>query len=390
MNDSYMAQRVRHFGTTIFSEMTRLAQAHQAVNLGQGFPDFAAPEFLKEAAVRAIRGDINQYAPGNGQPRLRAAVARKMDHHYGLTVDPDREVTVTIGATEAIFAAIMGVVNPGDEVILFEPFYDSYVPGIQFAGGIPRFYTLRPPDWPIDPSALAALFNDKTRLIIINTPHNPTGKVYDAAEFQCIAELCQQYDVLALVDEVYEHIVFDGRSHLTLATLPGMRERTFTVSSLGKSFSATGWKVGWAVAPPDLSLALGRSRQFVSFSGAAPLQEAAADALTWADESGYYAELSALYQAKRDYLVTALAAAGLPPIVARGTYFLMVDISDCGFPDDVAFCRYLTTEVGVAAIPPSAFYHNPADGAGMARFTFCKRDETLQAAAERLAAWRSR
>jgi N-succinyldiaminopimelate aminotransferase len=379
---TYMADRVKDFGTTIFFEMTALANQHRAVNLGQGFPDFPAPDFIKRAATQAIADEINQYAPGNGRPRLRQAVANKMARHYGLTVDPNTEVTVTHGATEAIFAAILGLVNPGEEVVLFEPYYDSYVPSIEIAGGVPRYYTLRPPDWSIDPDALAALFSEKTKLIVINTPHNPTGKVYDEQELSLIADLCQRYDVIALVDEVYEHIIFDGRRHRCLAALPGMSGRTVTISSIGKTFSVTGWKVGWAIAAPGMSQAIFRGHQFMVYCGVAPLQEAAAVALEMGDE--YYQELARSYQARRDFLAGALAEAGLQPILPQGTYFIMVDISNRGFPNDVAFCRYLTTEIGVAAIPPSAFYHDPADGATLARFAFCKSQQTLDAAALRL------
>jgi N-succinyldiaminopimelate aminotransferase len=379
---SRMAQRVHHFGTTIFTEMTNLANEHGAVNLGQGFPDFAAPDFLKEAAVQAIYGEINQYAPAMGRFSLREAIAAKMERLYGLTPDPAREIVVTHGATEAIFATVMALVNPGDEVVVFEPFYDSYVPSILMAGGVPRFYTLRPPDWKIDQERLAALFSNRTSLVMVNTPHNPIGKVYPESELQLIAALCHEYDAIALVDEVYEHIIFDGRRHLSLASLPGMAERTVTISSLGKSFSVTGWKVGWAIGAPQLTGAVFRAHQFITFSGAAPLQEAAVVALH--SHEAYYQELTAMYQAKRDFLNSVLADAGLKPILPHGTYFIMADISGLGFADDVAFCRHLTTEIGVAAIPPSAFYHNPADGATLARFAFCKNEETLQTAAERL------
>ncbi|NJN98201.1 MAG: aminotransferase class I/II-fold pyridoxal phosphate-dependent enzyme [Anaerolineales bacterium] len=379
---TYLAERVRNFGTTIFFEMTSLANQHGAVNLGQGFPDFPGPEFLKEAAIAAIRADINQYAPGSGRPALREAIAAKMARHYNLAVNPATDIVVTSGATEAIFATIMGLVNPGDEVILFEPYYDSYLPSVQMAGGVPRFYTLRPPDWRIDPAELAALFSPKTKLILVNTPHNPTGKVYSEAELSLIAGLCRQHDVIAVVDEVYEHIIFDGLRHVSLAGLPGMAERTITISSSGKTFSMTGWKVGWAVAPAELSQAVFRVHQFVTYSVAAPLQEGVVAALQSSDD--YYAELAAMYQANRDFLAGALAEAGLEPIIPQGTYFIMVDISHLGFPDDVAFCRTLTTDIGVAAIPPSAFYFNPADGAGLARFAFCKSRATLAEAARRL------
>jgi len=297
-------------------------------------------------------------------------------------VDPASEVIVTHGATEAIFATMLGLVDPGDEVIIFEPFYDSYLPAVQIAGGIPRTYVLRPPDWAIDLDRLAGLFSDKTKLILINTPHNPTGKVYTESELRFIADLCHQYDVLAVTDEVYEHIIFDGYTHCPMAALPGMAGRSVTISSIGKTFSVTGWKVGWAIGAPELVQAIFRVHQFMTYCGAAPLQEGATTALRIADD--YYVELAAMYRQNRDFLLEALREAGLKPITPHGTYFVMVDISDLGFPDDVAFCRHLTTKVGVAAIPPSAFYQNPADGATLARFAFCKTRETLEAAANRL------
>ncbi|MCB0173002.1 MAG: aminotransferase class I/II-fold pyridoxal phosphate-dependent enzyme, partial [Anaerolineae bacterium] len=371
-----MAHRVRDFGTTIFYEMTELANRYQAVNLGQGFPDFPGPDFLKKAAIDAILSDMNQYAPGKGQPRLRQAIADKMERHYGRTVDPETELTVTVGATGAIFATILGLVDPGDEVILFEPYYDSYLPATQIAGGVPRFYTLQPPDWRIDEAELRALFSDKTKLILINTPHNPTGKVFSEGELSLIADLCRQHDVIAVTDEVYEHIVFDDCRHVPLAGLPGMADRTVTISSAGKTFSMTGWKVGWAVAPPDLIQAILRVHQFMTYCGATPLQEAVAIALQTSPD--YYAKLAAMYQANRDFLADVLAEVGLKPLMPQGTYFMMADISHLGFPDDVAFCRYLTREVGVTAIPPSAFYSDPADGAKLVRFAFCKTRSVLE------------
>ncbi|HRV94057.1 MAG TPA: methionine aminotransferase [Anaerolineae bacterium] len=377
-----MAHRVRDFGTTIFYEMTELANRYQAVNLGQGFPDFPGPDFLKKAAIDAILSDMNQYAPGKGQPRLRQAIADKMERHYGRTVDPETELTVTVGATGAIFATILGLVDPGDEVILFEPYYDSYLPATQIAGGVPRFYTLQPPDWRIDEAELRALFSDKTKLILINTPHNPTGKVFSEGELSLIADLCRQHDVIAVTDEVYEHIVFDDCRHVPLAGLPGMADRTVTISSAGKTFSMTGWKVGWAVAPPDLIQAILRVHQFMTYCGATPLQEAVAIALQTSPD--YYAKLAAMYQANRDFLADVLAEVGLKPLMPQGTYFMMADISHLGFPDDVAFCRYLTREVGVTAIPPSAFYSDPADGAKLVRFAFCKTRSVLEEGARRL------
>jgi aspartate/methionine/tyrosine aminotransferase len=379
---TYMAQRVSEFGTTIFFEMTELANRHKAVNLGQGFPNFPGPDFAKQAAVKAIQDDINQYAPGSGQLRLREAIAQKMARHYGLPVDPATEIIVTHGATEAIFATILGLVDPGDEVIIFEPYYDSYLPAVQIAGGVPRYYTLRPPHWTVERDQLAALFSDRTKLILINTPHNPTGKVFSEQELRLIADLCHKYDVIAVTDEVYEHIIFDGYKHCSLAALPGMADHTVTISSIGKSFSVTGWKVGWAIAAAELTQAIFRVHQFMVYCGTAPLQEAAATALRAPQR--YYDDLATMYQTNRDFLLDALREAGLKPIIPRGTYFIMVDITDLGFPNDVAFCRYLTSEIGVAAIPPSAFYHNPADGAKLARFAFCKTRETLAEAADRL------
>jgi len=379
---SYMAERIANLGTTIFAEMTALANRHGAINLGQGFPDFPAPDFLKNAAVASIRADVNQYAPSNGGAKLRQAVANKMERWYGLSVDPVNEVVITHGATEAISGEMMGLTDRWDEIILFEPCYDSYVPSVQMAGGIPRFYTLKPPDWHIDREQLTALFNEKSKLILVNTPHNPTGKLFTRDELGLISDLCLSHDVIAITDEVYEHITFDGHPHNCLATFPGMAERTVTISSLGKSFSVTGWKVGWAMGTPELVKAVTRGHQFITFCGAAPLQEAALAAFE-VDET-YYSQLSTMYQQKRDLLITALRKAGLRPITPSGTYFVMVDISELHFSDDVAFCRYLTEEIGVAAIPPSAFYHRPEDGAQLARFAFCKSDKTLIEAGRRL------
>ncbi len=380
---SYMAQRVRNFSTTIFAEMNDLSNRHSTVNLGSGFPDFPGPAFIKQAAVEAIQQDVNQYTSGRGRWPLRQAIAEKMADFYGLRVDPDCEITVTAGATEAIYATLLGLVDPGDEVILFEPCYTSYLPTVLMAGGIPRFYPLRPPTWSIDADQLAALFSDKTKLILINTPHNPTGKVYTDDELRLVAELCHKHDVIAVCDEVYEHIVFDGGSHVPLATYPGMSNRTVTISNLGKTYHMTGWKVGWAIGAPELTQALYRVRQFTTGSGVTPLQEAAVTALH--ASQNYYAELAAMYQSSRDFLADSLSQSGLRPIMPQGTYFLMVDIGDLGFADDVACCRHLAIEVGVTAIPSSAFYASPANGAGLIRFAFCKTRGTLEKAARRLA-----
>jgi len=379
-----LAKRVAGFGTSVFTEMSRLAVRHGAVNLGQGFPDFAGPDFVKEAAIQAIRADLNQYAVSHGTPRLRRAIAESWQRAYGRELDPETEVSVGSGATEVILDAILGLVNPGDEVILFEPFYDSYLPDVLMAGGIPRFATLQPPDWHLDRRALAELFTARTRLILINSPHNPTGKMFSREELSFIASLCQQHDVLILTDEVYEQIRFDGVEHVPMATLPGMWERTLTVNSTGKTFSMTGWKIGYAVGPPDLNRAVRASHQFVTFSTSTPFQEAMATAMETASRNGYYEQLRRDYTARRDLLAGALAAAGLPTLPIQGSYFLLTDVQGMGFPDDVSFCRYLTAEVGVAAIPPSAFYADPSRAPLLARFCFAKKEETLRAAAERL------
>ncbi|HUP27969.1 MAG TPA: methionine aminotransferase, partial [Chloroflexia bacterium] len=372
-----MAQRVRPIGVSIFSEMSRLAIEHNAVNLSQGFPDFAAPEWLKEAAQQAIRSDINQYALSQGAPRIRKAIAAKAERTMGLLFDPDREITVTNGATEAIYDCIQALINPGDEVIIFEPYYDSYVPAVEIAGGVPRFVTLRPPDWNFSEQDLAGLFSSKTRAVIVNTPHNPTGKVFSEAELELIARLCIRHDALAITDEVYEHLVYDGNRHISLATLPGMRERTVTINSAAKTFSITGWKIGYVIAPPDLTEALRRIHQFVTFCSSAPFQDAVALALETAEERDYYSSLARDYTSRLDKLFLALDQAGLKPIRPQGTFFVMSDISGLGFEDDVQFARYFTSEVGVACIPPSAFYQDPKEGAGLARWCFAKRDETL-------------
>ncbi|OGB94576.1 MAG: aminotransferase [candidate division NC10 bacterium RIFCSPLOWO2_02_FULL_66_22] len=380
----YLAKRVAGFGTSVFTEMSRLAVQHGAVNLGQGFPDFAGPDFVKEAAIQAIRADLNQYAVSHGTPRLRRAIAETWQRAYGRAVDPETEVSVGSGATEVLLDAILALVNPGDEVILFEPFYDSYLPDVLMAGGIPRFITLQPPDWHFDRQALADLFTTRTRLILINTPHNPTGKMFSRAELSFIGSLCQQHDALALTDEVYEQIRFDGVEHVPIATLPGMWERTLTVNSTGKTFSMTGWKIGYAVGPPALNQAVRATHQFVTFATSTPFQEAMATAMETAVRTGYYDQLRRKYTARRDLLAGALKAAGLTTLPVQGSYFLLADVQAMGFADDVSFCRYLTAEIGVAAIPPSAFYADPARAPLLARFCFAKRDETLRAAAERL------
>jgi aspartate/methionine/tyrosine aminotransferase len=379
-----LAKRVAGFTTSVFTEMSRLAIRHRAVNLGQGFPDFPGPDFVKEAAIQAIRADQNQYAVSHGTPRLRQAIGETWRRVHGREVDPEAEVTVGSGATELILDAMLALVDPGDEVILFEPFYDSYPADVLMVGGHPRYITLEPPDWHFDRQALADLFTPQTRLLVINTPHNPTGKMFSREELSFIASVCQQHDVLVLTDEVYEEIRFNGVEHVSIATLPGMWERTLTINSTGKTFSMTGWKVGYAVGPAALNHAVRSAHQFVTFATSTPFQEAMATAIETAARTGYYEKLRREYTARRDMLAGALASAGLRTLPIQGAYYLLADLADLGFTDDVSFCRYLTTEVGVAAIPPSAFYADPARAPLLARFCFAKREETLRAAAERL------
>lgn len=383
------AQRIEGFGPSVFSEFSALAARHGAVNLGQGFPDFDGPEEVKEAAVRALRDGPNQYAPSVGTTRLRRAIADHCVRFYGESVDPETMVTVTSGATEGLFAATLALVDPGDEVVLFEPFYDSYWANVSMAGGVPRCVLLRPPDaahvdWWFEPNELRAAFGPRTRLLVLNTPHNPTGKVFTRPELELIAELCERHGVRVLSDEVYEHLVYAPFQHVRPSTLPGLRERTVTVSSAGKSFSLTGWKVGWIIAAPTLRAALQSVHQFVTFAVVTPLQEAVATALSLPDR--YFLELRAAFQARRDRLVQGLRAAGLPTPLPSAGYFALANIGGFGFADDFAFCRALTERVGVAAIPPSALYsaEHRACGAGMARFAFCKSDAVLQQALSKL------
>ncbi|RKG65665.1 aminotransferase class I/II-fold pyridoxal phosphate-dependent enzyme [Corallococcus sp. CA054B] len=384
-----LAQRVSRFGTTVFSEFSALALKHQAVNLGQGFPDFDGPDAIKEAAWKAIQGGVNQYAPGTGAKDLRNAISEHAQRFYGHAVDPDTMVTVTSGATEAILDVILGLVDPGDEVVAFEPYYDSYDANIAFVGATPRYVPLRPPDaehatWWFDRDEVRAAFGPKTRLLILNSPHNPTGKVFTREELEFLGNLCAEHDVKVLADEVYEHIVFAPAKHLRAATVPVLADRTVTVSSAGKSFSLTGWKIGWIIAPPPLRDAVQRAHQFVTFATASPFQAAMAVALRLPDS--YFQELTALYTARRERLLTGLRAAGLHAYSPEGSYFILADIRGYGFEDDVAFCRHLVTEVGVAGIPPSVFYgpEHRHLGQRFARFAFCKTDGVLDEAVRRL------
>lgn len=381
-----VAHRLAPFGTTIFAEMSRLALEHQAVNLSQGFPDFDGPDFVIEAVHQAMRDGHNQYAPTIGVPALTRAIADSC----GLDPDPTTEITITSGCTEALAATFLGLINPGDEVILFEPFYDSYKACAALASATPRFVTLTPGAegrFQFDPDALRALFGPRTRAILVNTPHNPTGKVFTRVELDLIAALCVEHDVIAITDEVYERLTFDDAlPHLRLASFPGMRERTVTLSSLGKTFSFTGWKIGWAIAPPDLTAGVRAAHQFLTFAVPTPLQYGAAAALLEGED--YIRELRAQYLEARDYLCAVLANVGFDVSIPDGTYFIMAGHKPVSAPlgdmDDVAFCRHLTSTVGVAAIPPSFFYDDRTHGSGLVRFAFCKRMATLRDAAARL------
>jgi len=378
-----LATRLRGFGTTIFAEMTALAQRTGAINLGQGFPDTDGPAEIVEAAVAALRAGHNQYAPATGVPALKTAVAEHQRRRYGIEVDPDEGVLVTFGATEAIAAALLGLCEPSDDVLTLEPYYDSYAATIAMAGGRRRPVTLRPPDFALDPDALAAAITPATRLVLLNSPHNPTGRVLDRAELELIAALCRERDLIAITDEVYEHLVFDGE-HIPLVTLPGMAQRTLTISSLGKTFSLTGWKVGWASGPPPLVAAAATAKQFLSFAGGTPLQHAAANALGRADVHGR--RLAAELSAKRDRLCAGLEAAGLAVHRPAGTYFVNADIRPLGESDGRAFCWSLPERAGVVAVPTVAFYDDHEAGSHLVRFAFCKRDEVLDEAIVRLRA----
>jgi len=376
------------FTESVIREMTRLAMEYDAINLAQGFPDFPAPEPIKQAAIEAIRADINQYAITWGAASFREAIAEKVRWSLGLDVDPETEITVTCGATEAMIASLMAILNPGDEVIIFEPFYENYGPDAILADARPRYVSLYPPEWTFDPDELRAAFTARTKAIVINTPNNPTGKVFTREELELIAALCQQWDVIAITDEIYEHILYDGAEHIAIATLEGMRERTITINSLSKTYSVTGWRIGYAIAPPELTAAIRKVHDFLTVGAAAPLQEAGAVALRL--PRSYYEQLAAEYAARREKLLGALKAAGFGVYVPRGAYYIMTDISRFGFEDDVAFAHYLVREIGVAVVPGSSFYENPEKGRQQVRFCFCKTEATLEAAAERLLRLRTR
>lgn len=376
------SQKATQFTESVIREMTRLNQLHGGVNLSQGFPDFPAPAIIKEAACAAIMADVNQYAVTWGTKGLRDAIAREFTRRYAVPVVPDQQVTVTCGSTEAMMATMMALINPGDEVVIFEPFYENYGPDAILSGATPRFVTLREPDWSFDPDELAAAFNNRTKAIILNTPNNPTGKVFSRAELETIAALCRTWDVIAISDEIYEHIVYDGATHVPIASLDGMADRTVTINSLSKTYSVTGWRVGWAISPPALTGAIRKVHDFLTVGAAAPLQEAGVAALGVADS--YYADLARHYQRRRDVLLDILRRRQFTCYVPQGAYYVMTDIGGFGYADDVAFARYLVQEVGVAAVPGSSFYRHAELGRTKLRFCFCKKDETLAAADARL------
>jgi aminotransferase len=378
-----LSHKAKGFTESVIREMTRLCRRHDAINLAQGFPDFPAPEEVKEAARRAISDDVNQYAITWGSPNLRNAIAAKAQRLYGVEVDPEREITVTCGATEAMIASILAIVDPGDEIVVFEPFYENYGPDAILAGAVPRFVSLRGPDWSFDPDELAAAFNGKTRGIILNTPNNPTGKVFTRDELEAIAALCRKWDVVAFSDEIYEHIVYDGAEHVPIATLPGMADRTVTINALSKTYSVTGWRVGWAIAPPQLTSGIRKVHDFLTVGAAAPLQEAGAVAL--ALPGSYYEGLAAAYAGRRDLLMRGLTAAGFKCGAPQGAYYVLADGEALGVRDDVAFARTMIERVGVGPVPGSSFFSDARKGRTLLRFAFPKKRETLEAAVQRLA-----
>ena len=379
----FRSDRTSHFTESVIREMSRLAIEYKAVNLAQGFPDFAAAEILKAAARDAITADANQYSITWGTKPFRDAIARKTEAFYGLQFDPEREVTVCCGATEGMIASLMAVTNPGDEVIVFEPYYENYAPDTQLCGAIRKVVSLSAPDWTFDPDELRRTFNSRTKAIILNTPNNPTGKVFKRDELLFIARLCEEFDALAITDEIYEHILYDGAKHIPMMTLPGMRERCITINSMSKTYSVTGWRVGWVLAPPDIANSIRKVHDFLTVGAATPLQQAGVLALSLPDS--YYQKLAEEYTARRDKMLSLLTASGFRCFPPYGAYYVMTDVSAFGFNDDVAFVRHMIHTAGVAAVPGSSFFSKPGDGANYVRFCFCKKDETLEEAKLRLA-----
>ncbi len=391
MSKKLISARTERFTESVIREMTRLAVLHNALNLAQGMPDFPAPLKIKEAACSAIMADVNQYSITWGAKALRHAVAANFKKNQGLEIDPEREITVTCGSTEAMISTLMAVINPGDEVIIFEPFYENYGPDSVLSGATPRYVTLREPDWSFDPSELGAAFNRRTKAVIINTPNNPTGKVYSRAELRFIADLCIRWNALALTDEIYEHLVYENHRHCSMATLEGMRERTVTINGLSKSYSVTGWRVGYAIAPPQLTEAIRKVHDFLTVGAPAPFQDAGVCALSL--PPSYYSRLAAAYRARRDILLAGLRNAGYHCTTPHGAYYIMADFGSLSSLSDVDFADLLVKNAGVAAVPGSSFYHVPHPaksatryGSHHVRFCFCKRVSTLREAVRRLLA----
>ena len=378
LSPRFRAHRIEKFTESVIREMTRLAMQHGAINLAQGFPDFPAPAEIKGAAKAAIDADINQYAITWGSKTFRGAIADKYRRHYRMDLDPEREITVCCGATEGMIASLMALINPGDEIVQFEPFYENYGPDSQLCGATPRYVKMYGADFSFDADELRRAFNSRTRAIIVNSPNNPTGKVFTREELECIASLCREFDVLAITDEIYEHIVYDGAAHIPIASLPGMRERSILVNSMSKTYAVTGWRVGWVIAPPDLSDSIRKVHDFLTVGAAAPLQEAGALALSLPDS--YYEHLSIDYAARRAHMLQTLESVGIRCFVPRGAYYIMSDISALNFTDDVSFVRHLIENIGVAAVPGSSFYAHGTGSSQQVRFCFCKKYETLEMA----------
>lgn len=376
LRERFRSRRTRNFTESVIREMTRLAMHHGAINLAQGFPDFPASEALKRAAADAIAADINQYAITWGTKPFRDAIAAKYARTYGMEIDAEREITVCCGATEGMIATLLAILDPGDEVVLFEPFYENYGPDTQLCGAEPRFVALRPPDWSFDREELRRAFSPRTKAIVLNTPNNPTGKVFEREELEFIAGLCREFDALAITDEIYEHIIYDGAVHIPIASLEGMRERSVLVNSMSKTYSVTGWRVGWVLAPPDLTDSIRKVHDFLTVGAAAPLQQAGILALRMGED--YYRQLAADYVVRRNHLVGTLEAAGFHCFVPRGAYYVMTDITRFGYADDLSFVRNLIENIGVAAVPGSSFYAHSGEGAQKVRFCFCKKYETLE------------
>ena len=382
MSKARRSAKSSSFTESVIREMTRLADLHGAVNLGQGFPDFPAPDEVKEAARRAIADDHNQYPVTWGVPEFREAIAAQYERLYGMRVDPEREICVTCGSTEAMIAAMLGLVDPGDEIVVFEPFYENYGPDAVIAGAVPHLVTLHAPEWTVDESELRAAFSDRTRAIVVNSPNNPTGKVFTREELSLIAELCVAHDVIAITDEIYEHLTYDEVEHVPIATIPGMEDRTVTISALSKTYSVTGWRVGWAIAAPALMDALRPVHDFLTVAAPAPFQVAGITALNL--PVSYYERVVAEYDERRALLMSILAETGFQASPPKGAYYVMADISHLDYPDDVTAAHDLIERIGVGTVPGSSFYFEPKLGAHLLRFTFCKKLETLLAAGERL------